>query len=395
MPNVNDDDATWDGAMTTVAVNTLKRLAKKNQPFFLAMGYIRPHLPFTPPKKYWDLYKRSEIKLATNRFIPRNSPPMALGDSYEMRHYSDLINFPKPGDPPVDDAIARRLIHGYYASISFVDAQIGRLLKTLKSEGLDKNTVIVLWSDHGWKLGEHNGWSKMSNYEIDTRIPLIVCDPRAKGAGRRCDELVESVDIYPTLCELAGVPLHDKLEGASFGRLLDDPKRQFKKEIFTQWMRRHERVFYMGYAMRTDRHRYVEWRKLPEGTVAHRELYDLDADPQEDSNIIDSAADELVATLRKRLRREHPVGRLDRTPAVRSTKSSGRSKLTFTSKLKVPVAIYWINQIGARKRMTWLKPGKSWTTNTHIGHVFVAESHDGKLHRIIKSAKPAAAVVLQ
>jgi len=135
--------------------------------------------------------------LAGNRFIPRGSPPMALGDSYEMRHYSDMINFPKPSDPPVDDAIARRLIHGYFASISFVDAQIGRLLTTLEAEGLDKNTIIVFWSDHGWKLGEHNGWSKMSNYEIDTRIPLIVCDPRAKGNAQRCSKPTGAISLRP------------------------------------------------------------------------------------------------------------------------------------------------------------------------------------------------------
>jgi iduronate 2-sulfatase len=395
MPTVNTDEATWDGANTTVAVDTLRRLGKTKQPFFLAMGYVRPHLPFTPPKKYWDLYTRDDIKLARNRFIPKDSPPMALGDSYEMRHYSDMIDFPKPGAPPVDDAIARRLLHGYYASISFVDAQIGRLLTALKEEALDKNTIVIFWSDHGWKLGEHNGWSKMSNYEVDTRIPFIVADPRAKANGQRCNQLVESVDIFPTVCDLTGIPRYEKLEGRSFKHLLDEPTEASKNEIFTQWMSRRDGVFYMGYAMRTNRHRYVEWRALPGGTVAAREVYDLQQDPDENQSLINSASPELLQSLEQRLQRQNPIRPLDRTPAVRSKKSTKRAKLTFTNNLAVGAAVYWITPIGARKRLTFIKPGKSWTSNTFIGHTFVVESHDGKLHRIVESSAPEATVTLK
>ena len=139
MPNVNDDiETTWDGAQTTIAVKTLKRLARQEKPFFLAMGYVRPHLPYTPPEKYWKLYDREAIKLAPNRFMPEGGFQEGVGSNYELRHYSDMIDFPRPHEGEVDVKRARRLIHGYYASISFVDDQIGRLLKTLKDEGLQK-----------------------------------------------------------------------------------------------------------------------------------------------------------------------------------------------------------------------------------------------------------------
>ena len=393
-PNVNEDINTWDGAQTEVAVQTLKRLAQKKEPFFMAMGYVRPHLPFVAPKKYWDLYNRDKIPLAKNRFMPQNGYPQGIGSNYEMRHYYDMMNFPKPADGEVSPEIARKLLHGYYACISQVDALIGRLLKTLKEEGLEDNTVIIFWSDHGWKLGEHNGWSKMTNHEIDTRIPMIVYDPRAKAKGQQSNCLVESVDIFPTVCELAGIPQANGLEGKSFKKLLDEPDSEFKDAVFSQFIQPYQRKPHMGYAVRTENYRYIEWRDIKTGKISFQEIYDQKKDPQENKNIYDSADQNLKEQLQKRLHQWNKPKKMDLTPVVRSIQNGPRCEVKVKNTLKTVVDIYHINHIGARKRVAKLQPGTATVINSYTGHAFVIEAIDGTLHRIIYAGYPKTEIEL-
>ncbi len=286
------DDKNFDGKQTSDALAKLRELSAGKSPFFLAVGYIRPHLPFITPKKYWDLYDREQIPLATNRFLPRGAPAVAFGDRslggfYELRDYLDYADAPSPFDRPLTDSQQRELKHGYYASVSFIDAQVGRLLRGLDELGLAQNTIVVLWADHGWKLGEHNGWCKQTNYEIDTRAPLMIRAPGAVANGKQSRSLVEFIDIYPTLCDLAGLPVPPTLEGKSVKPLLTDPSATIKDAAFSQFPRKHEGRDYMGYAMRTDQYRYVEWLDTKSGEIAARELYDHQVDPEENENIAD------------------------------------------------------------------------------------------------------------
>jgi arylsulfatase A-like enzyme len=293
------DDAYPDGATAKMAVETLGRLAKQDKPFFLAVGFLKPHLPFNSPKRYWDLYDRGEIKLADNPFPPKGVTEFSLTGFGELRAYEGI---PKEG--PVSDEQALELKHGYYASVSYTDAQIGRVVDELERLGLRDNTVIVLWGDHGWKLGEHGEWCKHTNFENDTRVVLMVSAPGAKANGRSSDGLVEFVDIYPTLCDLAGLPKPGHLEGTSFAPLLNAPDRPWETAAFSQYPRGRDGVSVMGYSIRTDRYRFIDWvnRKNPEQVLAV-ELYDHANDPAENENIAgDPANSRLVENLRAQLR---------------------------------------------------------------------------------------------
>ena len=190
-----------------------------------------------------------------------------------------------PGGHLADD-LARRLKHGYYAAVSYMDAQMGRVLDELDRLGLRNNTIIILWGDHGWKLGEHDAWCKHSNVENDTWAPLILSVPGMKTAGKHTDALVEFVDVYPTLAELAGLPLPGHLEGASFCPVLDDPNRPWKTAAFSQYPRGVRGQPLMGYTMRTDRYRFTAWiGRRDHSKVDAIELYDHQTDPQENVNI--------------------------------------------------------------------------------------------------------------
>lgn len=312
-----DDDAYFDGAQTTVAIDKLRQLAASDsqQPFFLAVGYYRPHLPFNVPRRYWDLYDRDEIPLAENGFLPHDAPLMSVNTAREIRGYTDFRDMPIPHDGSFPEAEARLLKHGYLASVSYIDAQVGRLLDALEETGLADNTIVVLWGDHGWKLGEHNSWCKMTNFEIDTRVPLIVRQPGAPENGQSCDRLVEFVDVYPTLCELTGVPLREELEGTSLAPLLEDRQRPWKSAVFSQFLRDGIWVApdgspYTGRCIRTDRYRYVQWSRPDSNTVVARELYDLVEDPAENVNIADVAEHrQRVAELAEQLEAGWPAAR--------------------------------------------------------------------------------------
>jgi arylsulfatase A-like enzyme len=278
------DNTYQDGKVADLAVATLGELSKKNQPFFLAVGFVKPHLPFVSPKKYWDLYDESNIELAPNPFYPKDAP------DYAVRKYDGEIyqyqGIPPKGEP-FSPELARKLKHAYFAGVSYTDAQVGKVMAELDRLGLSKNTIVVLWGDHGWKLGEHASWGKHSNVENDTNAPLILSIPSMKNAGTHSKALVEFVDIYPTLSDLAGIPLPANLEGTSARPLLDNPDRAWKTSAFSQYPRSEKGgLKMMGYSMRTDRYRFTVWENLSEpGKVESTELYDHQLDPQENTNI--------------------------------------------------------------------------------------------------------------
>lgn len=274
-PDVPDNHLR-EGDMTDKVVGVLGEVA--DRPFFLAVGYHKPHLPFIAPKKYFDLYDRDAIELADNSAPPEDVPRCAMYNWNDMRHYYGV---PKVG--PMQDEQARDLIHAYYACVTYVDAQIGRLLDRLNQLDLQNNTIVVLWGDHGWQLGEHGMWDKHSNFETSTHAPLIMRLPGQKHG--RTAALVEFVDIYPTLCEACGLPLDDGLEGTSFAPLIADPDRPWKPAAFSQYPRvvpGYGRG--MGHSMRTDRYRFTEWT-VPGTDFSAHELYDHSVDPDENVNL--------------------------------------------------------------------------------------------------------------
>lgn len=267
------DEQLEDGKIARDAITALRNLATGQSPFFLAVGFNKPHLPFVAPRKYWDLYDRESLSVAHNTQPPRNAP-YALDDGVEFYTYTDV-----PAERPVPDDYARIARHGYYACVSFVDAQVGKLLDELDRLGLAQRTVVVLWGDHGFKLGEHGGWGKLSNFEIDARVPLIVRVPGG-AVGARAEGLVELVDVYPTLAVLAGLPLPPHVEGDSFAPLMAQPTQSWKKAVFGQCSREGGR---MGRAIRTATHRLVVWSKPGESDSL--ELYDLSNDSEENFNV--------------------------------------------------------------------------------------------------------------
>lgn len=274
------DETFHDGALADMAVNALREMAKKDAPFFLAVGFIRPHLPFVAPEKYWDLYDPAEIRLAPNPFRPKGAPGYAIGEGGELRVYDGIPNGHLP------DHLALKLKHGYYASISYMDAQVGKVLDELERLGLGRNTIIVLWGDHGWKLGEHDAWCKHTNVENDAHAPLLLSVPGMKQAGSKSKALVEFVDIYPTLADLAGLPLPAHLEGTGFRPVLESPGRSWKNAAFSQYPRSLKGRQLMGYSMRTDRYRFTRWvNRDDHSKVDAIELYDHKTDPEENMNI--------------------------------------------------------------------------------------------------------------
>ncbi|MDP3068987.1 MAG: sulfatase [Opitutaceae bacterium] len=259
----------------------MRKFKADSQSFFLAVGFHKPHLPFNSPKAYWDLYDPEKIPLATNPFLPQDAPAYALVEKAEMWSYSGV-----PDVSQIPDDYARQVKHGYYAAVSYMDAQLGRVLDELDRLGLRDNTIVVLWGDHGWKLGEHGRWAKHSNMENDARAPLILSAPGMKHAGQHTGALVEFVDIYPTLADLAGLPLPAHLEGTSLKPLLDDPQRPVKSAAFSQYPRSVAGRQLMGYSMRTDRYRFTRWVDRSDHTkVDAVELYDHATDPQENVNL--------------------------------------------------------------------------------------------------------------
>jgi len=287
------DDRYQDGALANYAIEALRRV--KDGPFFLAVGFYKPHLPFVAPSRYWDLFPEQDIALTPTPAPPRNAPALAGVAWYELRKY---LGMPQKG--PMPDDLARQLIHGYLASTAFVDAQVGKVLDELERLRLDENTIVVLWSDHGWYLGDHGLWTKMGTFEQAMRAPLIVRAPGQATDGAECDALVELVDLFPTLSDLAGLPACDGVQADSFAPLLRDPQRPWKRAAFGQHPIPGRA---MGYSMRTDRYRFTSWRKDGDASVELGvELYDHLQDPGETTNLAGHADQvALVDALREQL----------------------------------------------------------------------------------------------
>ena len=276
------DDAYDDGAFANCAMDQMEKLSKGDRPFFLAVGFKKPHLPFIAPKKFWDLYDRSKIQLAPFQEAPKGAPEYAYQDSWELSGYTGI-----PTQRPFPEEFQRELIHGYRACVSYVDTQIGKILDKLQETGLAENTVIVLWGDHGWHLGDHGIWCKHTNYEQATHSPLIIFAPKLPRPGKS-DSMVESVDIFPTLCELASLPIPQQLEGSSLVPILRNSEAKVKEFSMSQYPDHHKKGL-MGYAMRTERYRFVMWvnnnfrstQQFDESLIADLELYDYQTDPLE------------------------------------------------------------------------------------------------------------------
>lgn len=320
-----EDHVYGDGFNTELAIATLKSHLswKPNKPIFLGLGFIRPHLNFVAPRKYWDMYDPKDIRLAAQTAAPKNGAATGIHASFELRVRHGI---PKYG--PIGEDLSRTLLHAYYACVSYVDAQIGRMLKALDDLGIRDNTIIIVWGDHGWHLGEMGVWGKATNYEIAARVPLLIQTPDMKARGQKTKALVELLDMYPTLCELAGVPLPDHLEGRSFVPLLDNPDLEWKGAALSQfpnpalrewaanplspgmretffgplirdveariikqqgdaWDRELFEKHLMGYSLRTDRYRFVSWRdhRNRKAPAVFVELYDHNADPTETVNV--------------------------------------------------------------------------------------------------------------
>lgn len=279
-----DDNEYVDGKMTDLAVEKMTDYKNAGKPFFMAVGFHKPHLPFNAPKKYWDMYDPGKISKASNPFKPENASEYFDYNFGELRNYPGI---PK-GNDILDASLSAKLKHGYYACVSYTDAQIGRLIDALKQNGLYENTIIILWGDHGWKLGEHGMWCKHTQFELDNRVPLLLKVPGQKSKGSKVNAFAEFVDIYPTLCELAGLEIPKHLQGISLAPLVDQPNRKWKEGAISYWPavgRDNPAKLVMGVAIKTERYRYTEWIKVSTGEVVARDLFDHQLDPAENVGV--------------------------------------------------------------------------------------------------------------
>ena len=306
------DEAYGDGQIAVEAATRISAAAEdKDQPFFIACGFLKPHLPFVAPKKYWDLYDPKTVPMPQVTDVPKNVPSYAPQFGGELRQYSDM-----PREGSVSEEDTRRLIHGYYAATSYTDAQIGRVLDALDASGARNNTIVLLWGDHGWHLGDHGMWCKHTNYEQATRIPLIISSPGC-AAGQKSQALIETVDVYPTLCELAGLPARDGLDGLSAAATLKSPDVQTRESVIHVYPRGER----LGRAIRTNRFRMVEW-KVPgaDASEVEYELYDYENDPLETFNIAGSNP-EVLAKLQAILARQPEA-----VPQIRASAGAEKTK---------------------------------------------------------------------
>jgi iduronate 2-sulfatase len=289
------DNAYSDGKIADESIQRLRAAKERKQPFFLAVGFVKPHLPFTAPKKYWDMHDPAAFRLAKPARPPEGAPPYAGKRGGEITNYTPVAQNGK-----VDNKLARKLIHGYYAATSYMDAQLGRLMDEFDRLGLAENTVIVVWGDHGWHLGDHGMWTKHTNYEEDTRIPLMVIAPGVTKPGTS-GGFAETVDLYPTLVELAGLreeEVPQPMDGKSLVPSLKNPAVQVRDHITHCYPRGEGRL---GRAIRTERYRMVEWKRFgEEADRAEIELYDYEAGIPEVKNLA-AEKPEVVKNLRSLL----------------------------------------------------------------------------------------------
>lgn len=264
------DSSYLDGKIALKAIRDLHKLKEQDQPFFLAVGFYKPHLPFNAPKKYWDKYNPVEIGLADNPFKPENAPDAAMHNFGELRNYHDISP-----TGPLSDTLAKRLRHGYHACVSYTDAQIGLLLNALDELGLRQHTIIVLWGDHGFNLGEHGLWCKHCNFNTSLNAPLVISAPGYSG-GQKSHTITEFIDIYPTLSQLAGLDMPEHLDGLSLASMMKDPNYLHKNYAVCKYGN--------GVTLIQDQFFYTEWRNRKDSIYA-RMLYDHATDPDENVNI--------------------------------------------------------------------------------------------------------------
>ncbi len=307
------DNRYGDGIIAEEAIKRLEAAKQKpDEPFFLAVGFLKPHLPFVAPKKYWDLYDPASFKLPELQKAPEGAPEFAPSSWGELRQYKDM-----PDKGPVTKEQAIHLIHGYHAATSYMDAQLGKVLDALDASGFADNTIIVFWGDHGWHLGDHGLWCKHTNYEQAAHIPVLVAAPGIAG-GQRTQALVETCDIYPTLAELAGTPAPKQGDGRSFASVLKNPATTVRDHAIHVYPRGEGRI---GRAIRTQRHRLVEWKRPGEAPdTAILELYDYEADPAESKNLA-AEQPEVVAKMRALLA-QHPEAK----PQISNKPAAGKKE---------------------------------------------------------------------
>ncbi|SDM61124.1 sulfatase [Kriegella aquimaris] len=290
------DGEQTDGMTADIAIEFLKK--KKDNPFFLGVGFFRPHTPYVAPKHYFDLYPIDSLQLPAFPADDRHDIPAAA-----FAHNNPISNY------GLSEAVCLEAMQAYYASVSFVDAQIGKILDALTEQGLADNTIIVLWSDHGYHLGEHNGiWQKRTLFEESANAPLIIYNPNAKGNGIKSDQIVEFVDIYPTIAALCNLPIPGEQDGRSLVPLLENPKQKWEGTAFTQILRPGDDEPFTGRSLRTDRWRYTDWNKGELGT----ELYDHSTDPEEFNNLASNpdyteVIHELKTTLTEKIKGDVPT----------------------------------------------------------------------------------------
>ncbi len=272
---VVDDEGYRDGVVARQAIESLRK--NKDKPFYMCVGFAKPHLPFAAPKRYWDLYQRDQFTVPS-RQRPAGAPKLAFTIWGELRGYRGI-----PQEGELSDEMTCELMHGYAASVSFADAQVGKVMAELDRLGLRENTVVVLWGDHGYKLGDYGLWCKHTNLELDTHVPLIVSAPGYAG-GMRTKALVEIVDIFPTVVSLAGGEIPSSCDGRSLEPVLSDPSRDFRPFALSQYPRGST----MGYSLRNDRWRYTEWIQAGTKRVVARELYDHQDTKTPNENLADT-----------------------------------------------------------------------------------------------------------
>ncbi len=309
------DDFYNDGQIATEAVKRLATAAQQpTEPFFIAVGFLKPHLPFVAPKKYWDQFDPAQLPQPQVTSAPQGAPDYAPTTGGELRNYADM-----PSKGAIDAATTRHLIHGYYAATSYTDAQIGRVLNALEANNLTKNTIVVLWGDHGWHLGDHGMWCKHSNYENAARIPVIVAGPTLQQSVST-KAMIESVDIFPTLCELAGLPTPQSLDGQSFAPVLTGKTNQAREHV-THVYPRGDRL---GRAIRNERYRFVEWKVLGSEAKAEFELYDYLNDPLETKNI--AVENATIVTQMKSVLSQYPEAKPQFKANAASSPNSAKKK---------------------------------------------------------------------